>query len=71
MSIFMKELDFSFYKRFFIYNYKIKKFIKKRLSTNRIQKVKKSKKNGVNFNFILIFTPFYFITKFSNLIFKI
>ena len=29
MSIFMKELDFSFYKRFFIYNYKIKKFIKK------------------------------------------
>ena len=30
MSIFMKEMDFSFYKRFFIYNYKIKKFIKKR-----------------------------------------
>lgn len=29
MSIFMKEMDFSFYKRFFIYNYKIKKFIKK------------------------------------------
>jgi len=49
MSIFMKELDFSFYKRFFIYNYKIKKFIKKRLSTNGIQKVKKSKKKWSEF----------------------
>ena len=37
MSIFMKEMDFSFYKRFFIYNYKIKKFIKKKRGCPQIE----------------------------------